>query len=152
MSGIHGLAATFGRIPFDNHTSSVLIKAGPMTANSADAAITYLVMAQNDLDGFYGQLYDGGVHGPPFPSLHGIHNIEDLSDVKLGIYKQWFDDSDPKVRTRSYEVVEFLKSKGAKIVEIEIPHMQAILLAQGIKIASEFAVGWDSIFHNSPER
>ena len=28
FSGIHGLATTFGRIPFDSHTDSTMIKAG----------------------------------------------------------------------------------------------------------------------------
>lgn len=151
MSGIHGLATTFGRIPFENHTDSVLIKAGPMSASAADAAITYAVMAPNDLDGFYSQLYDGGVHGPPLPHLSGFDSIDDLSDVRLGIYPEWFNDSDEKVRTRCYEVVDFLKSKGAQIVEIQIPHLQAVLISQGLKIASEFAAGWDSKFHNTPD-
>jgi Asp-tRNA(Asn)/Glu-tRNA(Gln) amidotransferase A subunit family amidase len=83
--------------------------------------------------------------------LNGLDEIADLSDVRLGIYKAWFNDSDEKVRKRCYEVVDFLKSKGATVVEIEIPHLQAVAIAHGMKISTEFALSWDKVWGNAPE-
>lgn len=146
------MAVGFGRVPFDTHLDSVLIKPGPMTATAADAAIAYSVMAKNSPGSFYNVLYDGDVHGPPHPHLTGLHQIDNLSDVRIGIFKPWFDDSDEKVRTRCYEVVDFLKERGATVVEIAIPHLQAVAIAHGLKISSEFAVSWDKVWGNAPDR
>ncbi len=42
--------------------------------------------------------------------------------------------------------MDFLKSRGATVVEITIPHLQWMSLAHGIKISSEFAMEWDSYY------
>ncbi len=149
MSGIHGLATTFGRIPFDNHTESTMIKAGPMAASAADAALTYAALSgcvawlcllwcgwrcairtdclvfvcaplcpysdaapcRPDEHDFYTQLYDGGVHGPPQAHLTSFLD-GDLAGVRLGVFAEWFNDSQPEIRARCYEVVDFLESRG----------------------------------------
>jgi len=45
MSGVYGLAVTFGRIPFERVTPSTMIKSGPIAISSADAALAYTLMA-----------------------------------------------------------------------------------------------------------
>jgi hypothetical protein len=79
MSGVHGLATTFGRIPFHNHTDSTMIKAGPLAASAQDVALTMAAIAQNAPGTFYTDLYDGGINGPPPPHLGRFLDIEDLS-------------------------------------------------------------------------
>lgn len=148
MSGLHGLATTFGRCPFRHHLTSTLIKAGPIAATAADAAITYSLISPNEPDHFYTTLYDGGINGPPTPHVSDFHAIENLSGVRIGIFPQWFNDSEPHIRDRAYQVVQFLKSKGVEFVEISIPHLNSIRLAHGIKIGSEFAVGFDKHYHD----
>ena len=57
-SGIHGLATTFGRIAFDSHLDSSMIKAGPMTNVVEDAALTYLTLAPKaPASHYYNRLY-----------------------------------------------------------------------------------------------
>lgn len=150
MSGVHGFATTFGRIPFENHTDSTMIKAGPFAASAVDAALAYVVMAPNAPNSFYGRLYDGGVHGPPHPSLENFLEIENLQDVRIGYYSQWFEDSDPIILAECKAVIDYLVSKGATLVPINIPHLQVMSLAHGTKIASEFASSWDLKFHRDP--
>ena len=152
MSGVHGLATTFGRIPFSNHTSTTMIKGGPLAASSQDAALTYAAIARNSPGSFYQTLYDGGMHGPPPPHLRQFDAIEDLSDVRIGIFPEWFADSDAHIQQRCREAVSYLRSRGATVVEITIPHLQIMSLAHAMKIATEFALGWDSHFHNYPTR
>ena len=149
MSGLHGLATTFGRCSFEYMLDSSLIKAGPITSNSEDAAIAYSFMSQKEDSHFYSKLYDGGLGGLPSPHLTGFTKIDDLSDVRIGMYSPWFNDSQPHIRDRSYQVVDYLKSKGAKIVEISIPHLAELSLAHGFTISNEFALAYDLAFSSS---
>eukprot|EP01032_Pedospumella_encystans_P013916 gene13916-16003_t len=151
MSGVHGLATTFGRIPFNNHTSTTMIKGGPLAASSQDAALAYAVIAENKVGSFYNELYDGGVRGPPSPHLDRFSDIQDLSDVRVGIFHEWFNDAAPLIKERSDQVVSFLKSRGATVVPIQIPHLQLMSMAHAMKISTEFALGWDTHFHTYPD-
>jgi Asp-tRNA(Asn)/Glu-tRNA(Gln) amidotransferase A subunit family amidase len=153
MSGIHGLATTYGRCPFDTDFDGVNIKSGPMTSCSDDALIALAVMAQTELTHFYSQLYDGGVQGPPafYAYHHNVGSQLDLNGVRLGMYKEWFADSDDSVRERCEEVIDFLVQRGAEIVAIDIPHLFAMSLAHGIKLSSEMSQNWDRVYFNAPE-
>jgi Asp-tRNA(Asn)/Glu-tRNA(Gln) amidotransferase A subunit family amidase len=152
LSGVHGHATTFGRLPFRNHTSTTMIKGGPLAASAQDAALTYAAIAPNSLTSFYSQLYDGGVRGPPAPHLKGFTDTADLSDVRIGMYSAWFNDSSPAIRQRCRDAVDFLTSRGATVVEISIPHLQEMSLAHAMKISTEFALGWDDHYYNYPDR
>lgn len=152
MSGVHGLATTFARIPFDNHTSITNIKCGPFATSTNDLALAYGIIARNEPRHVYTAMYDGvDGNGPPPPHIHpkfaavGISKGKgDLSDIRLGIFKEWFNDADPAIVAECNKVVEYLRSRGAVIIDsISIPHMQQLSLSHGIKISSEFAGGWD---------
>lgn len=129
---------------------STMTKAGPLAATSEDAALLFAAMAPNDLDSAMSKLYDGGVRGPPQPHLTKFDQYDDLSDVRIGIYPEWFADSDHRVRSRCNAAIEYLKSRGATLVEINIPHLQLMSMAHSNKIASEFAMGWDLHYHKRP--
>lgn len=147
MSGIHGLGTTFGRIAFNNRTVSTMIKAGPMTTSAFDAGIVYEVISPQLNGHFYSELY-GRSSKFPTPHTHGFDNIKDLSDVKLGIYPEWFEDADPEIVSKCYQAIDSLKQRGAQIINISIPHLQVMSVSHGIKIISEFALGFDLIYHS----
>lgn len=140
MSGIHGLATTFGRFAYDNHSDSTMIKAGPMTASSQDAALTYAALAPASRGNFYSILYDGDVRGPPQPQLSRFMETDDLTGVRIGIFPEWFNDSVPAIQQRAYDVVAYLQSRGATVVKVSIPHLQLMSLSHGVKISTEFAM------------
>jgi Asp-tRNA(Asn)/Glu-tRNA(Gln) amidotransferase A subunit family amidase len=146
MSGLHGLGATFGRIP-NSHVSSTMIKAGPLTASALDAALAFEVMAPNLEGHFYGELY--GSSGLPIPHTSGFGNVEDLSDIRLGFYEEWFYDSDPRVAEACRKSLAELESRGAVLVPITIPHLHWLAMAHSMKISSEFALGFDYEFHHA---
>jgi len=151
MSGIHGLATGFARCPFEMELDSTLIKSGPIAASSADIAIAYSVMCRTDPNHFYARLYDGGVHGPPPLHITGYNKIDNLSDVRLGIFIDYFNDSDIHIRHRVYSALQYLQEKHhVTLVPIQIPHLRASHLAHGCKIATEFAVNFDKTFHAKP--
>ncbi|CAK9103901.1 Fatty acid amide hydrolase (AtFAAH) (N-acylethanolamine amidohydrolase) [Durusdinium trenchii] len=150
MSGIFGLAVTFARIPFEfEGLSSTMIKSGPMAASAKDAAIAYAALASNfPKDHFYADLYDGGNSGPPPPRLDGFDKIEDLSDVRIGVFWEHFNDADPEIVAACKAALEFAKSRGATLVDIRIPHLRAMNLAHAQVILSEFALMWDKRYHS----
>jgi Asp-tRNA(Asn)/Glu-tRNA(Gln) amidotransferase A subunit family amidase len=76
----------------------------------------------------------------------------DLTGMRIGIYPEWFQDSDPLIQGRCEDAVSHLQRRGAEIVEIQIPHLRLMSIAHAMKIASEFALGWDAHFYNYPTR
>ena len=151
MSGIQGLGTTFGRLPFDVGLETTMIKGGPMSSTTEDAALVYSVIAENEKGHFYNHLYDGDVNGPPSPSLEGYYDTEDLSDIRIGFWKEWFEDADPEVVSACYAALHYLEAKGATIVPIEIPHLRYMSLAHASKITTEFAIKFDHMLHTTPE-
>eukprot|EP00041_Stephanoeca_diplocostata_P014875 m.281382 g.281382 ORF g.281382 m.281382 type:complete len:650 (+) comp19838_c0_seq9:195-2144(+) len=149
MSGIFGLGTTFGRVPFTAEAKMIsMIKTGPMTHSAVDAAMVFAMISQNQKGSYYNKLYDGDNIGPPPAHLAGFANIHNLQDVTLGIFPDWFNDSDQAVTDMCYAAVRALESRGARVVNISIPHLHAQSLAHGAQISTEFALTWDSMFHH----
>ena len=71
--------------------------------------------------------------------------------MRLGIFDEWFDDADPEVVRACRAAVDALKQRGATVVPISIPHLQWMSLSHGIKISSEFTMGFDKIYHSNFE-
>ena len=57
----------------------------------------------------------------------------------------------PEVTSACYAALNYLESKGATVVPIEIPHLRYMSLAHAAKITGEFAVKFDDLLHNNPE-
>lgn len=152
MIGVHGLATTFGRIPMNDMSPSTMIKSGPLATSAIDVALTYAAISSNELTSFYSELYDGGINGPPQPILLNLYKITNLSDIRIGIYKSWFNDSNKEISNYCYKVIKYLQSKGAIVIDIEIPHIRAMRLAHSMRISTEFAVSWDKHYYNYPNR
>ena len=71
--------------------------------------------------------------------------------MRIGFWKEWFEDSVPEVTSACYAALNYLESKGATVVPIEIPHLRYMSLAHAAKITGEFAVKFDDLLHNNPE-
>jgi aspartyl-tRNA(Asn)/glutamyl-tRNA(Gln) amidotransferase subunit A len=99
-----------------------------------------------DKEHFYAKLYDGGVRGQPPAHLSSLR--DSVKGMRLGIFWDHFQHSDPEVVRNCVQVVEFLKDQGAEIVNITIPHLRELHMSHAIKIMSEFGRTWDSKFYN----
>lgn len=164
-SGVFGLACSFGRVPFgpcgafDRDTpphpisavGSTMIKTGPLAASARDAALAYAVMSPSLPGHFYSTLYGGGDVCPPVPHLYRFQDCENLSGVRLGVFREYFEDADPVVVASCDRALRFLVSRGAEVVPIRIPHLHAFSLSHGIKISSEFASDHDQHYWGSEE-
>ena len=137
---------TFGRIPH-SHTTSTMIKAGPLAASALDAGLAYEIMAPSLKEGhFYDELY--GSTGLPRPHTSGFQDVQDLSDVRLGFFEEWFRDADPRVVEKCQLSLDSLQKRGATLVPITIPHLHWLAMAHSMKISSEFALGFDYEYHH----
>ena len=147
MSGIYGLASTFGRIETEVGNDYTVVKGGPMTGTVQDMALTHVFLNDNiNPDHYYSKLYDGGQRGVPPAHLDGY--AAGVKGMRLGIYWDHFQHSDPEVVAKCQKAVNFLVESGAEIVNITIPYLHEIQLAHGIKILSEFATFMDGAFYD----
>lgn len=138
--GVVGLKPTFGRVsefgaaPLDWSVAHL----GPLAATAADAALTYAVIAGPDAKDPMSQ------HQPP-PTLAGWDAL-DLSDLTLGVYPEWFHHADAKVVAVCEAQIEAFKSRGARVVEVVIPQLEAARVAHTVIIATEMAQAMDSTY------
>lgn len=153
MSGVLGLATTFGRIPYRYNVASTNVKAGPLTATMEDLALSYLLLSppaeEND---FHTQLF--GSAYLPQPHLQDLfeerrEDDKTLQGIRLGVFWEHFQHTDSEVYEKCLQVVNYLKEQhGAEIVNFTIPYLRDIHLSHGIKILSEFGIAWESAFYN----
>jgi Asp-tRNA(Asn)/Glu-tRNA(Gln) amidotransferase A subunit family amidase len=129
--GIVGIKASFGRI--SEHGAAPLCwsvaHVGPLAATAEDAALAYAVMAGPD------PLDPISMQQPP-------HTIEGYSDarldgVRLGICRPWFEHAAPEVVAACEQAAEQFRARGAEIVEVRIPGLDAMRVAHVIAILSE---------------
>mmetsp|Transcript_39020 Transcript_39020/g.83000 ORF Transcript_39020/g.83000 Transcript_39020/m.83000 type:complete len:620 (-) Transcript_39020:256-2115(-) len=148
-TGLIGLKTTFGRVPFDDDYCMSVIGAGPMAATAVDAALFYEVIGKPSEEHFYQQHY-GSTPLPPAHS-YGFQDVENLSDLKLGVFQEWIDDCAPAVKAASRKVLAFLESKGAKIVQITIPNLEVFALAHALNISVDFSLGHERQYFGAHE-
>ena len=163
-NGIVGLKATYGRIPFlPQHAAWYVIylmdfdgalgnicfclirscvHVGFLANTVRDQAIGYMAVAgygQNEGDVIMDS--EKSLTNPPV-HLYGFDEIDDLSDLNIGVYWPFFMDSQKEVRERCKEIVDILVGDyKAKLVNITIPNLQIISKAHSIMILSEWIQG-----------
>jgi Asp-tRNA(Asn)/Glu-tRNA(Gln) amidotransferase A subunit family amidase len=131
LCGQVGLKATYGRI--SEHGAAELCwsvaHVGPIAATVADTALAYAVMAGPDEK-------DAGSQLQPEPELTGIDR-GDLTGIRLGIYRPWFEDAEPAVVERCTEAVDRLTDAGAELCEVTIDELEVTRVAHMVTIVSE---------------
>lgn len=147
LCGVVGLKPTFGRIDMKNYQGPTITHIGPIGATVEDVAIGYVIMAGDDSSADEETTIKPKVH------ISSFDEIDDLSDVRIGIFKDHINDSKHnKTINATYKAIEYYKSKGATIIEISIPYMQEINLAHLITITSEVVQFHDSIYDDEGEQ
>jgi Asp-tRNA(Asn)/Glu-tRNA(Gln) amidotransferase A subunit family amidase len=155
MSGVMGLATTYGRLETSSALQSTNVKGGPLAATVQDVALSHVFMSGSvDTNHFFSQLYDGGARGTPPAHLGGVGEGGDsyfhsgMRGLRLGVYWDHFQHSDPEVVQKCNDALHFLIQSGATVQNITIPYLRQIHMSHGIKILSEFASLWDARFYD----
>lgn len=127
-----------GRLEFESVTASTMIKAGPIAATVADAALAYLAMAKPKEDSahttkhFYSSSY--GVGGPPPAHLGHLGALPSTSikGKRIGVFWPMFQDSAPAVASTCQRALDRLvAASGVELVPIAIPNVGWLRLAHG---------------------
>lgn len=143
LSGVLGLAISFGRAPFSSASahSSTMVHVGPLATCARDAGLCHLLLSAAEPGHAYTQLY-GGL-GPPAPHCAALTDTASLAGVRIGVMDAYFDDAAPDVVASCRAALDTLASRGARIVQVQIPHLHALSLAHGLAIAAEFGLSHD---------
>lgn len=126
-NGVTGLRPTFGRVSRAGAMalSWSMDKIGPITRNALDCALVFEVIRGEDN-------IDLTVEDHPF----NYKGKADLSKLKVGYLKPYFDRNRPGQKENDDKALEVLKSLGAELIPLEwvsdmpFPAMQAILSAE----------------------
>ena len=107
---------------------------GPIAATADDLALAYYVIAGRDVE-------DLSTYHQPLPTLTGLYNTKDLSDLKIGIYSAWNKEVyNPAITLSLNGFIEKLKLLGAEIIEIDIPDLKEVGLALYATACSELLI------------
>ena len=133
MCGVVGLKPTYGRVsehgaaPLDWSVAHI----GPLAATARDAALGYLLMAGPD------RRDPNSLRQPPL-RMDDFENL-DLSALRLGVYRPWFDHATPEVVAHCERMLAGLQRLGAQVREVTIPELEAARVAHVVTISSEMA-------------
>lgn len=139
LCGLVGLKPTFARIPMENDLDPSVGHVGPMAVDAASAALMYMAMAGGD---------ESNSHSlkQPLPNINRFDDITDLSDVKIGVFWDLFEMASPDVVAANKHMLDKFVGRGAKIVNVTIPHLFTLQKAHTITILSEMARAMDPHF------
>jgi len=117
FTGVVGLKPTYGRVSRFGLVAfaSSLDQIGTLSASVADSALTLEVISGKDpKDSTSSENND--------LSFTGYLN-RDVSNMRIGISEEFFEEGlNEEIKEQIYKVIDFLKSSGVKIVDVELSH------------------------------
>lgn len=131
--GVVGLKATFGRI---SERGVVPLcwsvgHAGPIGASVEDVALTYAALAGADAT-----VPETLVQ--PRPTLAG-YDAPRTKGLRIGVYQPWFDHATKDIVAANRSALDKLVARGATVVDINLPELDAMRVAHVITILAEMA-------------
>lgn len=123
--GVVSIKPTHGRNSFTQPLAWSLGSAAAIGIGVKDAAAVY-AMLSGDED----VPHDIRPLRQPVVQLHGFNDIEDLSDVKIGMWTSMLGDVEPAVASSCNHAKELLQARGAQIVELQSPPQRLVRLSQ----------------------
>jgi Asp-tRNA(Asn)/Glu-tRNA(Gln) amidotransferase A subunit family amidase len=133
LCGVVGLKSTWSRVSVAGAFTLgwSIAHAGAIAATARDAALAYAVMAGPDPR-------DPTTWGQPLPDLDGV-GAPDIGGLRIGVFDPWFEDADPAVVATARELIAGLEARGARVVPVEVEHLELGRVAHGVAILSEMA-------------
>ena len=122
--GITGLKTTYGRVSRYGLIAfgSSLDTVGVLAQNAEDAALIFSVMAGHD------PLDATSADGLDTPSFDGYLTSGNLRGLRVGVPKEYFiEGMQAEVQEKTRQAIEQMKSLGAEIVEVSLPHTEYAL-------------------------
>jgi Asp-tRNA(Asn)/Glu-tRNA(Gln) amidotransferase A subunit family amidase len=142
LCGAVGIKPTFGRVSAAGALRLCwsVGHIGPIGASARDCAIGYLACAQAPGE------------GAPLGDRLDDFERPALAGLRLGIYRPWFQHAQPPVVKVCEALLAALERRGARLVELTLPGLEAIRLAQGLTIAAEIAASLEPVYADGRSR
>mmetsp|Transcript_24541 Transcript_24541/g.30179 ORF Transcript_24541/g.30179 Transcript_24541/m.30179 type:complete len:722 (-) Transcript_24541:142-2307(-) len=161
LCGVIGIKPTYNRIPDEFKSAISIAHTGILAGSISDAAIAYHITAGSREREYTNDKEDEHEHPknnelkfrplrvsasqPPvdmsmYMNTSKTSESDDaslLKNIKIGIYRPHIQDAQTSIISATNKAIQFYKSKGAQIIDIELPHLQQIHLAHSITILSE---------------
>ncbi|ETV81879.1 hypothetical protein H257_05433 [Aphanomyces astaci] len=137
LCGIVGIKATYMRVPFHFQGGPSVANVGPLAATVQDLALAYAVLGGADPD------QPLSVCQPP-PFVLPPSTPPSLAGLRVGVFSAYVEGSDPQIKSAFWDTVAYLRELGATVVEVEIPHLQALHLSHSITILTEISLLMDT--------
>lgn len=124
-NGVYGLKPTHHRMGHYNLTNCVR---GPLAATATDLTIAYRLMSRPNPD-------------DSFQNRFGTSQLPQQGAKRvIGIYRDWWNDSDPEVRQICDKAVDYYKTQlGYEVIDISIPFVPEGRLAHSITCVAELS-------------
>ncbi|KAJ3225804.1 hypothetical protein HK099_006202 [Clydaea vesicula] len=141
--GVYGLKPTTSRVSTNGSFPLALTVGvvGPIADTASNLALAYSIMAGPNPEDPY-SLFQNRV------SIKSFNNINDLSDLKIGIYRPYFSHAAKDIVESCYDFLRKLEKCGAKIIDMEIPHLEKLRVAHSNAITSEMLSGFSAFDMN----
>lgn len=138
LCGVLGLKTTHGRISGDGGSGLCpsVGQSGPIASELEDLICGLAMMSGPHSESDRTQ---------PRLDLSNVGDL-DLSQIKIGIYRPWFEHADDEVVKACKEGLDALLKAGAELVEIEIPDLDKVRLAHLTTISREMLSSQSSWF------
>ncbi|RJP46810.1 MAG: Asp-tRNA(Asn)/Glu-tRNA(Gln) amidotransferase subunit GatA [Anaerolineaceae bacterium] len=129
--GITGLKTTYGRVSRYGLIAfgSSLDTVGVLAQNAEDAALIFSVMAGHDpLDATSADSSVPSIDLTRRPERSGAKSKGDLQGLRVGVPKEYFiEGMQAEVQEKTRQAIEQMKSLGAEIIEVSLPHTEYAL-------------------------
>ena len=125
------------------HSAWSVVHMGFLSSTVRDQAIGYMAVSGYSEDEEGDSIMDPtrSLTNPPV-HLFGFDDTSNLKGLRIGIYWDWFLDSQSEVHVECKKIVETLVDQyGAELVNITIPHLELVNKAHTIIILSEWVQG-----------
>eukprot|EP00042_Codosiga_hollandica_P051322 m.628319 g.628319 ORF g.628319 m.628319 type:complete len:610 (+) comp58259_c0_seq3:123-1952(+) len=127
LCGTYGIKPTHERVPDTGKVLSTVTVAGVLASSPRDLAIGYAIIA--------GPSPKSAISNyQPQPHLADFSKTSNLRGIRIGFFREYFEHAEPEIVAACYKRLDHLKSLGAEVVDIAIPHMRMGMLAHSTSI------------------
>jgi Asp-tRNA(Asn)/Glu-tRNA(Gln) amidotransferase A subunit family amidase len=131
MNGVVGFKPTYARV--SEHGALPLCTSvghiGPLAASVEDAALVYAAMAGTDR-------LDPMTEDQPPVSLEGLGE-SNIAGLRVGVDRAWLAHSNGEVKKATEAVLQRLQGRGAVLVDVSVPDLEASRVAHIVTILWE---------------
>jgi len=157
LCGCIGIKPTFQRLSFQSDVAPSLAHLGVFAGSVNDAAIAYAIMARRRQEPSQEQYLETELQAETQPqsnSRDGPNNCPDihlhdfvsktkpeyLKGLRIGVFWDHLEDAEDNVVNATKKAIEFFRSQGSLIIDINLSYLRDLHLAHSVTILTEMSL------------